>query len=435
MDNWLAMEATPNPPIKVKRKRGRPPKASLLTNKITTTLNIAINTPPMLKIPQAESNSQMIVKRGCPDFFTPLMRVSPTRPRKRHKLVTTPSQMLAPPSAGALATHVDSAALSPMRPTPTRHSYPTPALAPPPTHDSLPLSWAFTPRQPQPPPSARCQAAPPPPPNFAPHWDLMSPASLRDTKAEQFGGSLEPQAQYPYLAPPPMYTPLMELAPALALAPPLVERVPLRNHDDHNDQPAPKRRRQRSAEPIITHSRNGGDSDNNNTTNESSAPLLLKLAPALEFLFKLTVDTLGRALLGDLFGKSAAELTATASDGATTTNGTTEGANDGAASATAALTALTRAPAATNELPLATMPQTPNCRDYMFSRFTPLLPGLGLSLTPQFSQYMFLMLGLPRLDDHFVGDAMGALPEGDAPEDGADSADARSALKRMVYDK
>ncbi|CAN3377216.1 hypothetical protein DIURU_003531 [Diutina rugosa] len=413
MDNWLAMETTPNPPIKVKRKRGRPPKATSLTNKITTTLNIAINTPPMSKIPQAESNSQMIVKRGCPDFFTPLMRVSPTRPRKRNKSVTTPSQMSAPASAKALATNLASATSSPMRPTPTRHSYPTPASAPP-VHDSSPLSWAFTPRQPQSHTSGRYPQAPPPPPNFAPHWDLMSPASLRDNKAEQFGGSLDPhQPSYPYMVPPPMYTSSMEseVVPASASAPPSVER------DLGDDEPAPKRRRQVSADPQ-TQSCDGDGSP--------APPAPSKSAPASEFLFKLTVDTSGRASLGDLFGKASTEPTSSASAAAK------ESAGVGAAVSEAP----TRAPAG-NDLPSSTMPQTPNCRDYMFSsRFTPLSPGLGLSLTPQFSQYMLSMLGSPRLDDHFVGDALGALPEHAAADDAVgDAGDARSALKRMVYDK
>ena len=68
-----------------KKKRGRPPKPNSLSNKITTTLNINVNTSPMCNSPTAENNSNLTVKRGAPDAFTPLMRVSPTSTRKRSK--------------------------------------------------------------------------------------------------------------------------------------------------------------------------------------------------------------------------------------------------------------------------------------------------------------------------------------------------------------
>lgn len=76
-----SINATPS----AKKKRGRPPKADSLSNKITTTLNINVNTSPMCNSPTAENNSNMIVKRGAPDVFTPLMRVSPNSKRKRSK--------------------------------------------------------------------------------------------------------------------------------------------------------------------------------------------------------------------------------------------------------------------------------------------------------------------------------------------------------------
>lgn len=70
----------------VKKKRGRPPNANSLSNKITTTLNINVNTSPMCNnSPTAENNSNLIVKQGAPDIFTPLMRVSPTSKRKRSR--------------------------------------------------------------------------------------------------------------------------------------------------------------------------------------------------------------------------------------------------------------------------------------------------------------------------------------------------------------
>lgn len=68
-----------------KRKRGRPPKPNNFSNKITKTINISINTSPLSNLPTAEKNSNLIVKQGVPDIFTPTMRVSPTsRVKKRH---------------------------------------------------------------------------------------------------------------------------------------------------------------------------------------------------------------------------------------------------------------------------------------------------------------------------------------------------------------
>lgn len=72
-------------PPSAKKKRGRPPKANSLSNRITSTLNIKVNTSPMYSSPTAENNSNRIVKQGAPDFFTPLMRVSPHLKRKRSR--------------------------------------------------------------------------------------------------------------------------------------------------------------------------------------------------------------------------------------------------------------------------------------------------------------------------------------------------------------
>lgn len=84
------------PPIEtpVKKKRGRPPKASSLTNKITTTMNISVNTSPLSNSPTAESNSNQMMKQGAPDFFTPLMRVSPSNPRTKKRRKTTAASPL-----------------------------------------------------------------------------------------------------------------------------------------------------------------------------------------------------------------------------------------------------------------------------------------------------------------------------------------------------
>ncbi|KAI5952324.1 hypothetical protein KGF54_003190 [Candida jiufengensis] len=60
-----------------KKKRGRPPKLNSFTERITTQVNININTSPLNSSP-AESNSNQAAKQGAPNIFTPLMRVSPT---------------------------------------------------------------------------------------------------------------------------------------------------------------------------------------------------------------------------------------------------------------------------------------------------------------------------------------------------------------------
>ena len=74
-----------SPEVTVKRKRGRPPKADSLSNKITHTVNINVNTSSSHSSPTAEFNSNMMVRRGAPDIMTPLMKVSPSRPRKRRR--------------------------------------------------------------------------------------------------------------------------------------------------------------------------------------------------------------------------------------------------------------------------------------------------------------------------------------------------------------
>lgn len=75
-----------SPETPVKRKRGRPPKAGSLSNQITTTMNINVNTSSFNNSPTAENNSNMMVKRGVPDISKPFMKVSPTpRSRKRSR--------------------------------------------------------------------------------------------------------------------------------------------------------------------------------------------------------------------------------------------------------------------------------------------------------------------------------------------------------------
>lgn len=65
-----------SPPMK--RKRGRPPKADSLTNRITSTMNISVNTSPLSNSPTAESNSNQITRRNNPDYYTSILKVSPT---------------------------------------------------------------------------------------------------------------------------------------------------------------------------------------------------------------------------------------------------------------------------------------------------------------------------------------------------------------------
>lgn len=78
----LSMGGT-EPPMK--KKRGRPPNPASLTSKISTTMNISVNTSPLDTSPSAESYSQQILKRGAPDFVKPVMRVSPSPHYKKQR--------------------------------------------------------------------------------------------------------------------------------------------------------------------------------------------------------------------------------------------------------------------------------------------------------------------------------------------------------------
>lgn len=72
-------------PEQPKRKRGRPPKHTKVADAFPT-LTLQFHTLDAAS-PTAELNSNMMVKMGEPDAFTPLMKVSPTvHRRKRRKL-------------------------------------------------------------------------------------------------------------------------------------------------------------------------------------------------------------------------------------------------------------------------------------------------------------------------------------------------------------
>lgn len=82
-----------------KRKRGRPPKPNNFSNKITKTININVNTSPLSNSPDAENNSNQMVKRGIPDIFTPTMRVSPSNgfiKKRRKKLLISSVDSISP---------------------------------------------------------------------------------------------------------------------------------------------------------------------------------------------------------------------------------------------------------------------------------------------------------------------------------------------------
>lgn len=68
----------------IKRRRGRPPKHNKLPEAFPT-LTLQFQTSPELGSPTAESNSNMMVKMGEPDAFTPLMKVSPSNPSSRKR--------------------------------------------------------------------------------------------------------------------------------------------------------------------------------------------------------------------------------------------------------------------------------------------------------------------------------------------------------------
>lgn len=72
-----------DPPMK--KKRGRPPNPASLTSKISSTMNISVNTSPLDTSPSAASYSQQILKRGAPDFVKPVMRVSPSPHYKKQR--------------------------------------------------------------------------------------------------------------------------------------------------------------------------------------------------------------------------------------------------------------------------------------------------------------------------------------------------------------
>lgn len=73
-----------NPGEPVKRKRGRPPKNNKLADSFPT-LTLQFHTSPDSFSPTAELNSNLMVKMGEPDTFTPLMKVSPTIHKKRRR--------------------------------------------------------------------------------------------------------------------------------------------------------------------------------------------------------------------------------------------------------------------------------------------------------------------------------------------------------------
>lgn len=68
----------------IKRRRGRPPKNNKLPEAFPT-LTLQFQTSPESGSPTAESNSNMMVKMGEPDTFTPLMKVSPSNPSSRKR--------------------------------------------------------------------------------------------------------------------------------------------------------------------------------------------------------------------------------------------------------------------------------------------------------------------------------------------------------------
>lgn len=574
----LVMDGSENVPP-VKRKRGRPPKALSLTNKITTTLNIEVNTSPLkLRIPQAETNSNNLLKRGAPDFFTPLMRVLPSLRKRKRKSSTS-----------SITTPIEQSPMG-FRPTPPLGSYPTPSKTEP---LGLPIGLAYV--------ATPLQGAP----NHQhihqiqslslsspQQWNLMPLAPV--DKRDQFGGSLEPllsRSCYPPLPRgnvAPFCQSQLELFPSEQL---MVKRTALlgvRNQAIENYSAYKARRVNEDIEADVDVSKNGpslpsrnldstlvvldtvryqinrsnsefygsracsepqdhfsaqlksvdtvgdqksnpvlelgisagsdsveedgcqskrelGASEEPETCIESvkSTPTLSKTKASLnnDFLFKLTVDGLGKALLADFLDSLLGARTSNVDHKKLRTSHNNEftirspDVNDSSISnhkeatrnhlaapmtmnspvqmrvpqlrrANSEAVAPTHASAlpigSTNfsmddtslpshaTLPLGVMPQTPNGREYMFSRFTPSLPGFAntLSLTPQFNTLMNSMLASPkRLVDPYddSGFASTIKEEDDIPPPVSkkkeetiqtlEGGDARLALKRMIYDK
>lgn len=92
----MSFQGSPDALPPIRRKRGRPPKAGSLSDKITSTMNININTLPLHSSPTAELNSNQIVKRGIPDCFTPVMKVSPNSRLKKHSRKRSEALLLLP---------------------------------------------------------------------------------------------------------------------------------------------------------------------------------------------------------------------------------------------------------------------------------------------------------------------------------------------------
>lgn len=113
--------ASPHPQQTPKKKRGRPPKPDSLAQKITTTLNISVNTSPLNSTP-AESNSNLMVRQGAPDIFTPLMRVSPTSKSQRRKRKLSTSSNGSNQSSSSPTTNNGSPTTKKSRPTNTNQS-------------------------------------------------------------------------------------------------------------------------------------------------------------------------------------------------------------------------------------------------------------------------------------------------------------------------
>lgn len=278
-----------------KKKRGRPPKPNSLAQKITTTLNISINTSPLNSNP-AELNSNLMVKRGAPDAFTPLMRVSPssthTSTRRRRKSSIGSSTSGSPPikrskSSKKLANNTTTANDPPHLVTPLSSSsdghFPTSEPSYQINYKTLDKLSMVT--------QSEGYYNTPPPTSTNPSFSTPSSSSNNNNQPPPFPTMDQPKSSS-------MRSPQLSkineskqesTSPSRNLLPPVSLTS---NNSQLKSSPV------KQSSPVESVSKSNDESSNKPTS-----------ASADNFLFKLTIDDLGKAVLsGDLFNPTKIPL-------------------------------------------------------------------------------------------------------------------------------
>lgn len=89
-----------NPPVK--RKRGRPPKANKPEDAFPT-FTMQLESSPLTRSPNAELTSSQVVKIGEPNSFMPMMKVLPSPHRKKRRKSSNFSLPLQPPQIAKIS--------------------------------------------------------------------------------------------------------------------------------------------------------------------------------------------------------------------------------------------------------------------------------------------------------------------------------------------